>query len=911
MGNKQDELVLLLAQNTYDLVGLTETWWDLSHDWAVHIEGYRLYRKDRVGKKGGGVALYVNDQYTSMLIKTESKDEEVEGLWVRLHGGQGERDMVVGVCYRPPHQGEEIDSGLLRQLLETIKAKEAVVMGDLNYPDICWETQTAKSHHSRRFLTGVQDLHLTQEVHGPTRGNAILDLVLATGDDMVGDLQIGSHLGDSDHLIIEFFIKRQVGKVTSRVKVLDFRKADLNELRQLVEDALQSRSFEVTGAQEGWLCLKEMILHAQSETILMRGKRGKGARRLPWLTREIQGSLRAKRGAHKKWKQGEITKDKYTSPACACREAVRRAKATMELRMASQVKDNKKLFFRYIGSKTKAQGGIGPLLNGQKQSVTDRGDKAELLNEFFASVFLSEGHDKSLTGVVERQQQGARLPCVDSEMVQSHLEELDAFKSAGPDELHPRVLKALANIIAEPLARIFERSWRTGQVPEDWKRANVVPIFKKGRKEDPGNYRPVSLTSILGKIFEKIIKAHICESPAGQIMLRGHQHGFVAGRLCLTNLVSFYDQVTKHLDTGGGVDVGYLDFRKAFDMVSHPILVNKLRGCDVDDYTVQWVANWLEGPTQRVVVDGSVSTWKGVGSGVPQGSVLGPILFNVFISDLDEGVKCTLSKFADVTKLWGEVDMPEGREQLQADLDRLDTWAENNRMQFNKEKCKVLHLGRKNVQHTYSLGNDLLGGTEVERDLGVLADSKMNMSRQCDEAIRKANGTLSCISRCMTNRSKEVILPLYRALVRPQLEYCVQFWAPHFKRDVDNLERVQRRATRMVKGLQAKPYEERLENLDLFSLCKRRLRGDLVAAYKFIMGAQKGIGEVLFTKAPPGVTRNNGHKLAESRFRLDIRKNSFTVRVAKVWNGLPREVVLSPTLGIFKRRLDRHLAGVI
>ncbi|XP_059575008.1 RNA-directed DNA polymerase from mobile element jockey isoform X1 [Alligator mississippiensis] len=910
MGNKQDELALLLAQHTYDLVGLTETWWDSSHDWAVHIEGYRLYRKDRVGKKGGGVALYVNEQYTSTLIKTESEVEEVEGLWVRLHGGQRERDLVVGVCYRPSHQGEERDSGLLRQLSETIKAKEAVVMGDLNYPDICWETQTAKSHRSRRFLTCVQDPHLTQDIHGPTRGNAILDLVLATGDDMVGDLQISSQLGDSDHLIIEFTIRRRVGKVTSRVKVLDFRKADLNELRRLVKDALRSRSFEGMGAQEGWLCLKEMILRAQSETIPVRGKRGKGARRLSWLTREIQGSLRAKRGAHKKWKQGEITKDEYTSSARACREAVRQAKATMELRMATQIKDNKKLFFRYIGSKRKAQGGIGPLLNGQKQLAMDRRDKAELLDEFFASVFLSEGQDKSLTGVVERQQQGARLPCVDPETVQSHLEELGAFKSAGPDELHPRVLKALADI-AEPLAGIFERSWRTGQVPEDWKRANVVPIFKKGRKEDLGNYRPVSLTSIHGKVFEKIIKAQYCQSPAGQIMLRGNQHGFVAGRSCLTNLVSFYDRVMKRLDTGGGVDVIYLDFRKAFDTVSHPILVNKLRGCDLDAYTVRWVANWLEGRTQRVVVDGSVSTWKGVGSGVPQGSVLGPILFNVFISDLDEGVKCTPSKFADDTKLWGEVDTLEGREQLQADLDRLDKWAENNRMQFNKEKCKVLHLGRKNVQHTYSLGNDLLGGTEVERDLGVLVDSKMNMSWQCDEAIRKANGTLSCISRCMTNRSKEVILPLYRALVRPQLEYCVQFWAPQFKRDVDNLERVQRRATHMVKGLQTKPYVERLEKLDLFSLRKRRLRGDLVAAYKFITGAQKGIGEVLLTKAPPGVTRNNGHKLAESRFRLDVRKNFFTVRVAKVWNGLPREVVLSPTLGVFKRRLDEYLAGVI
>ena len=183
---------------------------------------------------------------------------------------------------------------------------------------------------------------------------------------------------------------------------------------------------------------------------------------------------------------------------------------------------------------------------------------------------------------------------------------------------------------------------------------------------------------------------------------------------------------------------------------------------------------------------------------------------------------------------------------------------------------------KKNHQHTYRLGDDLPTSTAADRDLRVIVDSKMNMSHECDGVISKANYTLSCISRCITNRSKEVILPFYAALVRLQLEYCIQFWAPHFKRDVDNLERVQRRATCVVKGLQAKPCEERLGHLDLFSLHKRRLRGDLVAAYKFIMRVQKGIGEALLTKAPLGVTRINGHKLAESRFRLDIRRNIFS-----------------------------------
>uniref|UniRef100_A0A7M4ETW3 Reverse transcriptase domain-containing protein n=1 Tax=Crocodylus porosus TaxID=8502 RepID=A0A7M4ETW3_CROPO len=387
-------------------------------------------------------------------------------------------------------------------------------------------------------------------------------------------------------------------------------------------------------------------------------------------------------------------------------------------------------------------------------------------------------------------------------------------------------------------------------------------------------------------------------------MLRGNQHGFIRGRSCQTNLVAFYDQVTKSLDAGVAVDVVFLDFRKAFDTVSHPVLIKKLGACGVDTYTVKWVANWLEGHTQRV--DGSFSTWRDVGSRVPQGSILGPALFNIFISDLDKGVKSTLFKFADNTKMWGDVGKLEGRNRLQSDLDRLQAWVDENRMGFNTDKCKVIHLRRKNHHHTYRLGNSLFVTAEAEKDLGVIIDAKMNMGQQCGDAVRKANCILSCIHRCISSRSKEVILPLYSALVRLQLEYCIQFWAPHFKKDVDNMERVQRRATRMTRG-----SRERLRDLNLFSFHKRRPRGDLLACYKLVRGDLQALGESLFPQALPGVTSNNSHKLAEGRFTLDIRRRYFTVRAARIWNQLPSKVVLAPTLGVFKTRLDNHLAGVV
>ena len=364
----------------------------------------------------------------------------------------------------------------------------------------------------------------------------------------------------------------------------------------------------------------------------------------------------------------------------------------------------------------------------------------------------------------------------------------------------------------------------------------------------------------------------------------------------------------------------YLDFAKAFDKVPHQRLLAKIKAAGIDGHVATWIASWLSNRTQRVVLNGVASGWEWVASGVPQGSVLGPTLFLIFINDLDcvvDIMSSMLSKFADDTKLIRCVENNSDRDALQSDINALTKWSDDWQMAFNKDKCKVMHFGRRNQGFTYTMGGHAPAGTVLEnsreeKDLGVLIHDSLKPSSQCAKAVMKANQVLGQMSRSFTYRDRYTWVRLYKQYVRPHLEYAVQAWCPWNDADIELIENVQRRAIRMVSGLSSSVYEDRLRELGITSLKERRLRGDMIEVWKIMHGEVNVDPNIWFDRAAEHSIRttrqaSSPFNLRPRPWNLEIRKNFFTHRVVKPWNDLGFDVQNSDSIDSFKVAYDEFV----
>ena len=499
------------------------------------------------------------------------------------------------------------------------------------------------------------------------------------------------------------------------------------------------------------------------------------------------------------------------------------------------------------------------------------------------------------------------------EGIEEVLQGLDPNKAAGPDCVESRVLKECSKELAPLLYKIYRKSLDKGEVPQLWKEANIIPIHKSGSRAVMANFRPVALTSVLCKVLERILCSAIMSFLMTNGLLSEQQHGFVRGRSCQTNILLCLERWTDILDGGNGVDVAYFDYAKAFDKVSHRLLLVKLQAYGIDGKLLNWLKAYLENRQQRVAVGNALSEWLDVVSGTTQGTVLGFLLFLLFINDLPGACspedQSLVMLLADDTKCYQEIKKDERCHEedqacLQKRIDCIAEWAENWKMEINPKKSKVMHRKR-NPRLSYTMNGSLIEAVKVEKDIGFWITDDLSTSTHVNKARCKALAEIARIRRNFTYVDKRAFCVLYNQRIRPHLDYGMTACPPGSSADSKLLEAVQSKATALVYGLKKLNSEERRKKLELMTLEQRRDRGDLIEVFKMLKGMTRinpnQFWEVREARGGPRLVKEmaaNGRKQ---------RHNFFSYRVIQKWNLLPAEIKMAPSLDSFKNRLDERI----
>ena len=518
---------------------------------------------------------------------------------------------------------------------------------------------------------------------------------------------------------------------------------------------------------------------------------------------------------------------------------------------------------------------------------------------------------------------------IDPSGVEKLISNIKPHKASGPDDIPNLVLKNCSKALAPGIAVLFQKSIDTGELPKDWKDANVTPVFKKGDKHLAENYRPVSLTSVISKLLEHIICHELHAHFDKNNVLTNVNHGFRTGYSCETQLTITTDDFTKNSENGIQTDVAILDFSKAFDTVPHQKLLHKLSCYGVKGSLHSWIKSFLCHRQMKVLVNGESSQETEVLSGVPQGTVLGPLLFLVHINDLPDSVQSSVRLFADDCLLYRQIRSNKDQEILQNDLKNLEIWANNWGMRFNAKKCYILSITNKGIQKFYELNSCILKEVDHNPYLGVILSKDLKWETHTDQICKKANSALGFIQRNLKKCPPECKKTAYVALVRSTLEYAAVVWDPFLEKDIAKIEKIQRKAARFIKN----DYKSRspgcvtkmLQDLDLKPLKDRRKEKRLCFLYNIQKGDVPAIDptEYLIPIKPKRKikaktfsdceTQNlvKRHQNLHSKcFQLPksnttTYKNSFFPRSISEWNGLEDTVVIAPSAEVFKSRLNK------
>jgi len=922
---KFDEIKYLVDQNKeLDILGFCETFLnDHFEDNEFHLQNFQMFRKDR-NSHGGGILVYVKSGIPCWRRK-DLESDNMETLWIEIKL-KNQKSFLLCYVYRPPSSNADWNTIFEVSLEKTfLESKEIILLGDLNYNYIK-ETTVNNTWNSI-----ISAHNLTQLVNIPTRVTAttstIIDHVYTNKPSNIINVQV-PELSFSDHFPVCFTRKCSLnnGKnpLHSTIRYRSYK--HFNE-EQFLND-LKNQPWSVLDIYDdpddalGYFL--ELFLNVMNSHLPIKEKRVKHKQQPDWFNNEIIEAIRSRDNAKK---QKDEMRFKYWRSRV--KSLSKEAKKSFYTKTINENRKNPKLLWKNLKDlSSKSKNHDTHLINDENgEPILDSRTTAETFNEFFTNVFKSVSNSPSLLENTYEQKivndvkdklsnSSFQIPEVLEDFVHKELKSLDETKSTGLDDIGPRILKLSFDVISRPITKMFNISLIKGKFPGKFKTAKVTPIFKKGSKLDKNNYRPISILPVLSKILERHVSNHMRDFLETHKLIFKMQSGFRKNHSCETALTAIIDDWIEAINDKKFVGTIFLDLTKAFDLVNHSLLLNKLRLYGFSGSSVQWFTSYLSNREQKVCVSGHLSSAQPVSAGVPQGSILGPLLFIMYINDLPLHTKdSSVDMFADDTTIsaYGKTVL-EVHNILQNNLNSIAEWCIQNSMIPNISKTKSMYLSastNKTISDNLNspaltMHGESLAYSSTEKLLGVYVDQHLNWKYQVEQTIKKCNSYLYLLLRIKSYLNLHSRKLFFNAYILPHLDYCCTIWGNCSDRLIEAVIKFQKRAARIIldKDFNS-PSEELFKELRWMKFPERIKYKKAILVYKSL---NNSCPEYLETKFALIQTNHYqtlrsivNNELAVPTPRLEFSRKSLCYSGPVIWNTIPKHVRLSNTVETFKR----------
>jgi hypothetical protein len=916
--SKITELLHALATISFDIIALVET--NLTPDILdseLGFHDFTVFRCDRstlTSRKscGGGSLIAVHKSISCSSISPSSQN--TESVFVKLNHGQ--LNTVVGCVYIPPNLHHAIynDFCLTAEEAFGYDYDNILLLGDFNLPNTVWTGTPRAVDESSRCIIDLANFYDLKQVNRVLNFRGVtLDLVFSSIPGTEVTPALDSFLPeDIHHPALEITVPIPETKSTVHTKfVYDFRKCNFEGVFDQIQALNLPLKSELHDAEQSFslFCNQLSLIITQNTP----KKRVVTCNFPKWFSIDLRNLVIRKKIAHKKFKTtgSIIDLDHFRSLRRQCKALTKECYESYIGRVEDSIPQNIKSFWSHV-SNLKGVTGFPPSITLNGREAHEPVSKCNLFADHFSSVFCNDAVTVPSFDFVG----GATLSSIEvsATEVQKKLDDLDPSKGAGPDGIPPIVLKLCSPILAAHLTIFFNALLSSGIFPSVLKQGFVVPVFKSGDRGNVMHYRPIVIQSALAKVYESLVLDYLY--PYLRKYIVSNQHGFLRGCSTVTNLLTFHEYVTSAFINSRQVDCIYLDYSKAFDKVHHGLLVAKLAGYGIGGHLLKWLESYLQDRELLVKCEGAFSMPFRVISGVPQGSHLGPLLFNIFVNDLAGVLSEDCLLFADDLKIFARISSSSDQVKLQQSLNSVETWCADNAMVLNVSKCHVMSFSRLAVCYTfnYSIGGVNLRRVDSVKDLGVVFTSTLSPAEHIDHVISRANSILGFIFRTTRSfRSPLSLLTLYKSLVRPILEYGSTIWSPYQLGHINLLNRVQIRFLRVL-GVRlgyeysASPILELQVQFDVQPLHLRRQFLDLIFLYKLVNGiidSPQLLQEINFLV--PRRTRSL-HMFAHTYHRTNYAYNSGLARLQRLGNEVSPEIdFFHEPLSTFRRKVMKLL----